>query len=497
MNSSGRELRRRLIIADVTTLTIVWTSVLMLSPHGPGRSRPDTLVMVGVIVTLSALIMRHLGLLLSRRCAVRSTEMRLIFRTAIWVTAIMLLCDRVMLSRRGDVRFYVSEAVVGGLLMTVALTIERGVWRALLRSTRQSGRRGRPVVIVGCNPDAVRLVKLFRDHPDYGVHVVGVVGHPDEAKRNGLTNQWLGQVADTERLLDMYSLTGVVLAAGRPMEDPEVDDLVRRLLDRKLHIHLSTGVAGIDMSRMRQLPMAREPILYVENRELSSADLFAKRTIDFVGSLLGIVLLSPMIGAIALAIKLGDRGPVFYRQVRVGQHGKTFKVIKFRTMVPNADQLVHTLATENERTGPLFKMESDPRVTRIGGFLRMSSLDELPQLFNVLVGHMSLVGPRPALPSEIEEFDEELRARELVRPGITGLWQVEARDSPSFDAYRRLDLFYVENWSFTGDLAILLDTAEHLIGRIAKAVRRQPALVELELVAPPPPDPSPTFEPRT
>ncbi len=473
MNTSGRELRRRLIIADVATLAMVWTAVLMLSPHGSKRSRLDTLVMVGVIVCLSAVIMRHLGLLLARRCAVRSTEMRLILRTSVWVTTIMLLFDRVVLSRRGDVRFYVSEAVVGACVMTVALTIERGVWRALLRSTRQSGRRGRPVVIIGCNPDAVRLVKLFRDHPDYGVQVVGVVGHPEEAKRNGLTNQWLGHLTDTERLLEMYSLTGVVLAAGRPMEDPEVDDLVRRLLERKLHIHLSTGVAGIDMSRMRQLPMAREPILYVENRELSSADLFAKRSIDFLGSLFGLIILSPLIAAIALAIKIGDRGPVFYRQVRVGQHGKHFKVIKFRTMVPNADQLVAELAEGNERNGPLFKIESDPRVTKIGSFLRLSSLDELPQLFNVLVGQMSLVGPRPALPSEIEEFDEELRARELVRPGITGLWQVEARDSPSFDAYRRLDLFYVENWSLTGDIAILLDTAEHLIGRIFRSLRRR------------------------
>ena len=145
---------------------------------------------------------------------------------------------------------------------------------------------------------------------------------------------------------------------------------------------------------------------------------------------------------------------------------RAFGMLKFRTMVVDAEAQLAKLAAMNERTGPLFNMENDPRVTRIGRILRASSLDELPQLFNVLRGEMSLVGPRPALPKEVAEFPEALRAREQVMPGITGLWQVEARDNPSFDAYRRLDLFYVENWSITLDLLIILGTVEQLIAKV-------------------------------
>jgi lipopolysaccharide/colanic/teichoic acid biosynthesis glycosyltransferase len=173
---------------------------------------------------------------------------------------------------------------------------------------------------------------------------------------------------------------------------------------------------------------------------------------------------------IALAIKT-DRGPVFFKQVRVGKNGKHFKVFKFRTMVVDAEKRLAELAAANERSGPLFKMDVDPRVTKVGRILRLSSLDEVPQLFNVLSGKMSIVGPRPALPKEVLEFDADLRRRELVKPGITGLWQVEARDSPSFDAYRRLDLFYVDNWTVMGDFEIMLDTFEHLLGRVVGSIR--------------------------
>jgi lipopolysaccharide/colanic/teichoic acid biosynthesis glycosyltransferase len=189
-------------------------------------------------------------------------------------------------------------------------------------------------------------------------------------------------------------------------------------------------------------------------------------------SLLVILLTSPILIVAAICIVLTDRGPVLFRQVRVGRNGKLFTLYKFRTMVVNAEQLMAELQRANERSGPLFKMQGDPRVTRIGRLLRLTSIDEIPQLLNVLKGQMSLVGPRPALPREVLEFDTDLRRRETVNPGITGLWQVEARDSPSFDAYRRLDLFYVDNWTITGDLEILLDTFEHLLGRLVSSLQR-------------------------
>jgi lipopolysaccharide/colanic/teichoic acid biosynthesis glycosyltransferase len=170
---------------------------------------------------------------------------------------------------------------------------------------------------------------------------------------------------------------------------------------------------------------------------------------------------------------LQDGGPVFFRQVRVGQDGHHFRVLKFRTMVVDAEAKLADLEAANERNGPLFKMDRDPRITRIGRFLRNSSLDELPQLINVLRGEMSMVGPRPALPSEVANFDDMLLNRTKVLPGITGLWQVEARDNPSFSAYRRLDLFYVDNWSISLDLIIMMATVEQVVAKLVFSLFRR------------------------
>jgi len=194
-----------------------------------------------------------------------------------------------------------------------------------------------------------------------------------------------------------------------------------------------------------------------------------------------LALLAPVGALIAVLIKLDDRGPVFFRQRRVGRYGSTFDMIKFRTMAVDAEARLAELKARNERVGPLFKMDDkvDPRITKIGRVLRAFSLDELPQLLNVLRGEMSLVGPRPALPSEVVEFPAELLARHDVRPGITGLWQVDARDNKEFAVYRRLDLFYVENWSIALDLMIVVSTADHLLFRplLARIARRSDASV--------------------
>jgi exopolysaccharide biosynthesis polyprenyl glycosylphosphotransferase len=217
---------------------------------------------------------------------------------------------------------------------------------------------------------------------------------------------------------------------------------------------------------VQALPIAHQPLLYVEAPSLSPLQLGFKRAFDASVAAFLLVVTAPVLGLIALLVKTEDRGPVLFRQQRVGRDGVEFEMLKFRSMCVDAEAKLAALRATNERHGPLFKMDgADPRVTRIGRFLRATSLDELPQLLNVLRGDMSLVGPRPALASEVAEFPAELRARHQVRPGITGLWQVEARDNPSFEAYRRLDLFYVENWSLALDLIILLGTVEQVLLR--------------------------------
>ncbi len=200
------------------------------------------------------------------------------------------------------------------------------------------------------------------------------------------------------------------------------------------------------------------PARQAELAWVSRVEQFAKRGFDIVFSLLALVFISPVLLMIAILVKLDSEGPVLYISERIGRNGERFRFLKFRTMVKEADSLRGALLHLNERQGNLFKMSNDPRVTRLGRILRRYSLDELPQFFSVLTGHMSVVGPRPCLTSEYARYTKEQRRRVQAVPGITGLWQVEGRTNPSADAYFKLDIYYVENWSLWLDTKILLKT---------------------------------------
>ena len=205
-------------------------------------------------------------------------------------------------------------------------------------------------------------------------------------------------------------------------------------------------------------PVAGLPLLHMDHPEFGGVPRLIKSAFDRAIAGTAVVLLVPLLGVIALAIRLGDRGPVLFRQTRVGRHGRPFTLYKFRTMVVDAEQRKPELMAQNDSDGLLFKMRQDPRVTRVGSVLRRYSLDELPQLVNVLTGDMSLVGPRPALPDETSLYGDYVRRRLAVKPGITGLWQVNGRSDLPWDEAVRLDIRYVENWSFVLDLQILWKT---------------------------------------
>jgi len=206
------------------------------------------------------------------------------------------------------------------------------------------------------------------------------------------------------------------------------------------------------------------PTIPLHRREFSRGAFLIKRVLDVALSVVVILLISPVMILISVLVKFGSKGPIFYRAQRIGRKGRTFTCYKFRTMVVNADRLREDLAHLNEREGVLFKISNDPRVTKIGVLLRKYSLDELPQLFNVLVGDMSLVGPRPPMAAEVEQYDIAHLRRLDVLPGMTGLWQVEARQDPSFDSYISLDTAYVENWNLLLDLRILARTIGVVVG---------------------------------
>ncbi len=268
--------------------------------------------------------------------------------------------------------------------------------------------------------------------------------------------------------LEQTGATGVLIAANG-VPSVELNSLVRTLHAMGVHVHLSSGLTRIGHRRVRQLPMAHEPFFYLEPASPRRLALAVKRVVDVVVASFVLVLTSPVLLVSALAVKLSDGGPVFFHQVRIGQDGRRITIRKIRSMTVDAEDQLDELRDLNERTGPLFKLDDDPRITRVGHWLRVSSIDELPQLLNVLDGSLSLIGPRPALPEEVAQFDDEMLGRLRMRPGVTGLWQVEARHNPSYFAYRHLDLFYVENWSLGLDVTILVATARTVRGRCACA----------------------------
>ena len=461
-------LRMRLFMFDTAALVLAWVPVFFLGDIW-GRTALDSAALTAAAVTLGLWLLHMNELYLARVATVRSIELSRLLRVAVMEIGGMLIVLRLYATGTR-----IREVVFGSIVMLGLLVIARSAYRAWISAGRRSGRFVRDVLLVGTNKEAAELAELFADHPETGFRIAGVVGDRLEALAHDLIDLWKGEAADAPAILRGTSVNGVVIVVGA-LETEELNELVRELQARKVHMHVSNGVRGINYRRLRAAPIAHEPLFYVEQPELRRHQRIAKRAMDVAVAGLMMFVLAPLFGLIALAIKLGDRGPVFFRQVRVGQDGEEFKVLKFRTMVVDAEAKLVELQKDNERHGPLFKMDRDPRITRVGRLLRESSLDELPQLINVLKGEMSLVGPRPALPSEVAQFDQRLLERTKVPPGITGLWQSEARDNPSFAAYRRLDLFYVDNWSITLDFVILLATAEQVLAKALRGLRRSPA----------------------
>jgi exopolysaccharide biosynthesis polyprenyl glycosylphosphotransferase len=319
------------------------------------------------------------------------------------------------------------------------------------------------------------LVELIADHPEQGFRVCGVVGESLKWER---PEPILGSRDDLMAVVRQTGATGTLIATTAVPAD-ELNGMVRSLHQARIHVQVSSPVVHLGPRRVRTAPIAHETLMYLEPPDEGFWRPVVKRGIDVTLSMALLIVSAPILAVAAAAIKLDDRGPIFYRQERVGLVGRPFQVLKLRTMVHNAGAQLPMVLDLNERRGPLFKIDHDPRVTRVGRVLRAFSIDEIPQLVNVLSGEMSLVGPRPALPEEVAQFDEELLTRLGVLPGLTGLWQVEGRDNPSFAVYRRLDLYYVENQSLGLDLSILLATIRVVVGRGVRVVWRRRKTIDL------------------
>jgi exopolysaccharide biosynthesis polyprenyl glycosylphosphotransferase len=362
------------------------------------------------------------------------------------------------------VAYAVDELVPRSWLMAlfataaVGVIIEREVVRHAFNVLRRRGHCLRPVVLAGTGSEALALASMLADQPELGYRVVGLIGHPEAVDVRLME---YGPVLDSRaKVVDQVRLSGAtgVVVATTDVDLETSNRLTRTLTDAGIHVELSSSLKDIDASRLSVRPLGRFPVVYVEPVRRDGWRHVAKRSFDVALSLISLVLSAPLLAAAAVAIKVTSPGPVLFRQERVGRRGRRFHVLKLRTMVADAEQRLAELELFNEADGPLFKIRDDPRVTRLGRLLRKLSLDELPQLVNVLRGEMSLVGPRPALPSEVTQWGPELFERLRVQPGITGMWQVRGRSDSSFSQYQRWDLYYVDNWSMTHDLGILLRT---------------------------------------
>lgn len=346
------------------------------------------------------------------------------------------------------------------------LLVHFGVRKFVHRARAQGHLRHR-VLAVGSPSAVAELNGILIANSYAGYEIVGACA-PEEldVAADDYDVPLLGTVRDVRRLQDRIDADTVMVAGGGLRSAADLRRIGWDLEGTDTRLIVAPSVVDIAGQRMQMRLVAGLPLVHVEEPQVSAAGGLIKRIFDFAVAGALLLLLSPVMAAVALVVKLGDRGPVMFKQQRVGLGESSFDILKFRTMVVDAEKQLEELRHLNEsKGGVLFKLREDPRVTRVGRVLRKLSLDELPQLWNVVRGDMSLVGPRPPLASEVEKYHPDHRRRLLVRPGITGLWQVSGRSGLSFDEAVRLDMYYVDNWSFVGDLVILFKTVGAVLRR--------------------------------
>ncbi|MDN5745227.1 MAG: sugar transferase [Nocardioidaceae bacterium] len=418
-----------------------------------------------------------------------ATEYRLLMNATLRVFAAVALLAYAF--KVEVARGYVLLALPAGL---IGLFVARQVWRRWLGAERKSGGLNHDVLIVGEAGHALGLIEAFAQAPEAGYGVVGVCTSTTDA-------EWVGGVPvvgsehQAAQLAIELGVDVVACGAVHRLGSSGLRRLGWALEGSGIELLLAPGLTEIAGSRVIARPVGGLSLLHVEAPTFSGPALIIKSTLDWIAALAMVIVLSPLMLFVAALIKLQDGGPVFFRQQRVGLDGKSFQMTKLRSMRVGAEAELEGLKRRqlDERTsrraedvrqhplgalsnaegivesqvdrGVLFKMERDPRVTPVGRFLRRYSVDELPQLFDVLSGKMSLVGPRPPLPDEVSNYEQDVHRRLLVKPGLTGLWQVNGRSNLSWDESVRLDLYYVENWSVALDMLILWRTSSAVFGK--------------------------------
>jgi exopolysaccharide biosynthesis polyprenyl glycosylphosphotransferase len=470
--------RRRLYSRPVLLRTVAWTLTYLrraaaadfgcalaagllayqLRFHGAG-DHPLSYLAFSLALPIAWLVTLALaGGYDSRFIGLGTDEFRRVLNAGVFLTAAVAV---VSYATKLDVaRGYVVIALPAVTAFDLAA---RYALRKRLHRIRAKGDCMRRVVVVGYAHVVDDITALLREETYHGLSVVAacLVGESESGLTGGVPV--VGGLEDVAEVAGRCRADTVAVLACPEMAGERLRRLAWELEKTGTDLCVAPALLDVAGPRTTIRPVAGLPLLHMDHPEFSGARRLMKAAFDKVLALVSLVLAAPLLVLLALVIRLDDGGPALFRQTRVGQEGRHFSVYKFRTMVLDAEALKETLAAENHQQGPLFKIKRDPRITRVGRWLRRWSLDELPQLMNVLGGEMSLVGPRPALPEEAAMYGDHVRRRLAVKPGMTGLWQVNGRSDLSWDESVRLDLRYVENWSFMLDLQILWKTCAAVI----------------------------------
>ena len=392
-----------------------------------------------------------------------SEEYRRVVRISLWLFAALAVLAYI--SRTDLARGYVILAAPLGIAL---LLLSRWVFRVALVAWRRRGRARIKTLLIGDLSSIAHLDRRLVEASNYGYTPVGAypAGHelPERGLLPGTDLPLLGTDPEPEAVMAVVRERGadvVAISSGHLLTPRQLRRLGWMLAQEHVGLAMAPALTDIAGPRLQMQPLNGIPLVHVHTPRMGGGTAAVKRGMDVVLSALGLLVLAPVFLLLGLLIKADSPGgPVFFHQERIGREGRPFRMHKFRSMVPDADRLRQQLAREGAGNEVLFKMADDPRITRVGKVMRKLSLDELPQLWNVLVGEMSLVGPRPPLPEEVAAYEQDMYRRLMVKPGITGLWQVGGRSDLSWEESVRLDLYYVENWSVTGDLLILARTVK-------------------------------------
>jgi exopolysaccharide biosynthesis polyprenyl glycosylphosphotransferase len=356
--------------------------------------------------------------------------------------------------------------ILFGFINVFFLVLVRILLKAFLQNVRSRGYNFRRVLVVGTGQRARSVARKLKAHQEWGMVVIGFLSPaPEEVGRELEGSSILGSVQDLRTIISTRPIDEVHIALPLLNLDT-ITSLLEICEEQGIRTRVMLDLYSPTISKVHLEDFRGTPMLTFTASPMETWEMVVKETVDRAGSFLLILLLLPLFLFLSLLVKITSKGPVFFVQERVGLHKRRFRIYKFRTMVHNAEQLRESLECMNELSGPVFKIKDDPRCTFVGRLLRKTSLDELPQLINVLKGEMSFVGPRPPLPSEIVKYEPWHYRRLSMKPGISGLWQVSGRNELDFDQWMKLDLKYIDSWSLKLDFIIILRTLPAvLLGR--------------------------------